>query len=124
MLGALGYSCVMPKGSTLPLELELLDEELELLDELEDELELEELLLDDELLEELELDEDDELEELEELLLEDELLEELELDEPLIIPTEAPSNTQSILEPSSRLTIRSVCVPAARLLNVAGVMVP
>lgn len=97
-----------------PVELlELLDEELDELLELEDELLLEDELEDEEL-DELLLEELDELE----------LLELEELVPPLIMPTEAPSNTQSILEPSSRLTIRSVCVPAARLLNVAGVMVP
>jgi hypothetical protein len=91
-------------------ELLELDEELELLDDellLEDEeLELEELLLD-----ELELLEDDEL---------------LELDEPeaLIEPAEAVRVTLSSRAPSSRLTIRRVCAPAARLLKVAGVMVP
>ena len=92
---------------------------------LEDELELEELLEDEELLDEddellldeLELDEDELL--LEELLLEDEL----EL-EPLIEPAETVRVTLSSLAPSSRLTIRSVCAPAARLLKVAGVMVP
>ena len=111
----------------------LLDEELELLlDELE---ELDELLLEDEELEELLLDElledelDEELlledEELEELLLDDELelLDELEL-EPLIDPAEAVRVTRSSLAPSSLLTIRSVCEPAARLLKVAGVIVP
>jgi hypothetical protein len=98
------------------------DELEELLLELE---ELDELLLEDELellLEELELLlEEDEL--LEELELDDELL---ELDEPdaLIEPAEAVRVTLSSLAPSSRLTIRSVCAPAARLLKVAGVMVP
>jgi hypothetical protein len=105
-------------------ELELLEDELEELELLEDdELELEELLLDDEL--ELLLDD----EELDELLLEEELLEllddELELEElPLIDPVEAVRVTRSSLEPSSLLRIRSVCEPAARLLKVAGVMVP
>jgi hypothetical protein len=90
------------------------DEELELLEELELE-ELEELLLELEELDELLLEEllDDELELLE-------LPEELEL--PLIAPAEAVSVTRSILEPSSLRTILSVCVPAARLLNVAGVI--
>jgi hypothetical protein len=105
-----------------PDELELLlDEllELEELDELELLLELEEL---EELLEELLLE--DELLELE-LLLEDELLELDELEVmPLIEPAEAVSVTRSSLAPSSRLTIRSVCPPAARLLKVAGVMLP
>jgi hypothetical protein len=103
------------------LEDEELEDELELLDELEE-------LLDDELEdEELELPEPDELllEELDDELLEDEelddelleLLEVLEL--PLIDPAEAVSVTRSILEPSSRRRIRSVCEPAARLLKVA-----
>jgi hypothetical protein len=89
----------------------LLDDELELL--LDEELdELEELLLDVLVDDELLLDEDEELDD--ELL---ELLEVLEL--PLIDPAEAVSVTRSILEPSSRRRIRSVCVPAARLLKVA-----
>jgi hypothetical protein len=116
--------------STRPPLLELLleDEEL-LLDELEEL--LDEELEDEELLLELEeLEEELLLDELEELLLEDEelLLEELELLEleelPLIEPAETVSVTRSSLEPSSLLRIRSVCEPAARLLKVAGVMVP
>jgi hypothetical protein len=95
------------------LELLLEDEELdELDDELELLLELEELLLEDELLELLLEDEelDDELE----------LLELLDVPElPPIDPAEAVSVTRSIREPSSRRIIRSVCVPAARLLKVA-----
>jgi hypothetical protein len=88
---------------------ELLDEdELLLDDELELLLELDELLLDDELLE----------------LLEDELLELEELVPPLNTPAEAVKVTRSSLAPSSRRSIRSVCEPAARLLKVAGVMVP
>ena len=103
-------------------ELELLElEELELEELLlEDELEDDDELLDDELLEELELEE---LDELLELLLE----EELELEDevpPLIEPAEAVRVTLSSREPSSRLTIRSVCAPAARLVKVAGVIVP
>ena len=108
----------------------LLDDELLELDELE---ELEELLLELLLDDELELLLEDELlevmplEELE-LLLDDELLEldELEVVEelPLIEPAEAVRVTRSSRAPSSRRTIRSVCVPAARLLKVAGVMVP
>jgi hypothetical protein len=115
----------VPDGATpqaTPEELELLlDEELELLelDELlDEELELEELLLeDDELLELL----DEELE-----LLELELLEELELEElePLIVPAETVSVTRSSRAPSSLRSIRRVCAPAARLLKVAGVIVP
>jgi hypothetical protein len=84
-----------------------------------------ELLLDEVLLvllldEELELLED-ELELLDELLLDElELLELLDDDEPpLIAPVEAVSVTRSRREPSSRRTSRSVCEPAARLLNVA-----
>jgi hypothetical protein len=84
-------------------DVELLLEEVELL---EDEVEL--------LLEEVELLEDDEVEL--------ELLDELEL--PLIEPAEAVSVTRSSRAPSSRLTIRSVWLPAARLLKVVGVMVP
>jgi hypothetical protein len=99
------------------LEDDELDEELELLEELlldEDD----EELLEDELLDELELEApelDDELE-----------LEELDvvLELPLIEPVEAVSVTRSSLAPSSRLTIRRVCAPAARLLKVAGVIVP
>jgi len=85
-------------------------------------LELDELLedeLDEELDEELELLLDDELE-----LLEDEELEELLLDEPEIEPAEAVNVTRSNLAPSSLRSIRKVCEPAARLLKVAGVMVP
>jgi hypothetical protein len=97
--------------------------ELELLLDEELLLELDELLLDEdeelELLEEL--DEDELLDELE-LLLDEELLE-LEADA-LIEPAEAVSVTLSNRAPSSRLTIRSVCAPAERLLKVAGVMVP
>jgi hypothetical protein len=91
-----------PEVLVLVLE-ELLDDELlELLDEeLLPEVDVEELELDEELL----------LED-EELLLDEEL-------EPLIVPAEAVSVTRSILEPSSRRTIRSVCEPAARLLKVA-----
>ena len=92
------------------LELELLlDEEEELLDELE------ELLLDEELEEPL-------VDELEELLDEELELEVVEL-LPLIEPAEAVRVTRSSRAPSSRLTIRSVCEPAARLLKVAGVRV-
>jgi hypothetical protein len=116
---------------TPPL-VELLELEL-LLDELLEEEELE-LLLDDELEaplleEELELLLDDELaapllEEELELLLDDEL-DELLLEAPPveIVPAEAVRVTRSSLEPSSRLLIRSVCAPAARLVKVAGVMV-
>ena len=86
--------------------------------ELLDELELLELLLDEEL-EELEFEAPELEDELVELL---ELVVELEL--PLIVPAEAVKVTRSSLAPSSRLTIRSVCAPAARLLKVAGVMVP
>jgi hypothetical protein len=86
-------------------------EELEVLELLD---ELEELLL-----EELELEAPELEEELEELLE----LEELEL-LPLIVPAEAVRVTRSSLAPSSRLRIRSVCAPAARLLKVAGVIVP
>jgi hypothetical protein len=93
------------RGNRVPPVEELLDEELELLED--------ELLLDEELLELL-LEEDEELDDELELL---ELLEVLEL--PLIDPAEAVSVTRSILEPSSRRTIRSVCEPAARLLKVA-----
>jgi hypothetical protein len=109
---------------------ELLDEDDELLELLEDEeleLDEDELLEDEELeLEELLLDEDELLEELlEELLDEDELLlDELELLEPPIEPAETVRVTLSSRAPSSRLTIRSVCAPAARLLKVAGVIVP
>jgi hypothetical protein len=102
---------LLDEDEELDDELELLDDELEELELPEpDELLLEEL--DDELLELLLDDEelDDELELLE-------LLEVLEL--PLIDPAEAVSVTRSILEPSSRRAIRSVCVPAARLLKVA-----
>jgi hypothetical protein len=72
---------------------------------------VDELLLDEEL-------------ELDELLLEDEELEELLLDDeelvtPPIEPVEAVSVTRSSRAPSSRRTIRSVCEPPARLLNVA-----
>jgi hypothetical protein len=85
-----------------------------------------ELLLEEEL--ELLLEVAPEEEELEELLLEEELeLLELELvDEPLLLiePVEAVRVTRSSLAPSSRLTIRSVCVPAARPVKVAGVIVP
>jgi hypothetical protein len=61
---------------------------------------------------------------LEVLVLEllDEVLEELEL--PPNEPAEAVNVTRSSRAPSSRLTIRSVWAPAARLLKVAGVMVP
>lgn len=66
---------------------------------------------------------DDEVLEVEEVLeLDDELLEEPEA--PLIEPAEAVSVTRSSFAPSSRRTIRSVCVPAARLLKVAGVIAP
>jgi hypothetical protein len=113
------YQVAPAKGlSTLPLLVEVVLEldELELLED-------EELLLDEEL-EELLDEEELELEELEELLLDDEeeLLEEVEL-LPLIEPAEAVRVTRSSLAPSSRLTIRSVCEPAARLLKVAGVIV-
>jgi hypothetical protein len=100
----------VPEGAAPQADPEL--EELELLLD-EDE------LLEDELEDELLLDED-ELDELEELLLELELL---EVPPVLIVPVEAVSVTRSILEPSSRLSIRSVWVPAARLVNVAGAMV-
>jgi hypothetical protein len=80
--------------------------------------ELDELLLEDELLD----DEEDEVP-LEEELLDDELELVVEL-EPLIEPAEAVRVTRSSLEPSSRLTILRVCAPAARLLKVAGVIVP
>jgi hypothetical protein len=86
--------------------------------------ELEELELD--VLEELLLDEDEELlelEELDELLLDEELLELVVELEPLIEPAEAVSVTRSSRAPSSRRTILKVCVPAARLLKVAGVIV-
>jgi hypothetical protein len=100
--------------NTAPDEVEVLVLELEL-----DELLLDEELLelDDELLDELLLELDDEL------LLdeEEELLEELEL--PLIEPAEAVSVTRSSLDPSSRRTMRSVCVPADRLLKVVSVSV-
>jgi hypothetical protein len=86
-------------------------EELEVLELLEDE-ELEELLLEELELEVPELDEDEELLELEELEL------------PLIEPAEAVNVTLSSLAPSSRLTILKVWEPAARLLKVAGVIVP
>jgi hypothetical protein len=89
------------------------DDELELLLDEDELLELEELLLDVLVDDELLLD-DEELDDELELL---ELLEVLEL--PLIDPAEAVSVTRSILEPSSRRTIRSVCEPAARLLKVA-----
>lgn len=90
-------------------------EELELLLLLDEELELELLLeLDELLLEEDELLEDELLE------LDDELLDVA----PSIVPAEAVSVTRSSLDPSSRLNIRNVCAPAARLLKVAGVMVP
>jgi hypothetical protein len=86
-----------------------------LLDELELLEELEELLLEDELELELEAPElDDELE-----LLELEVVLEL----PLIEPAEAVRVTRSSLAPSSRLLIRSVWLPAARLLKVVGVKV-
>ena len=104
----------MPVGA--PEELELLEDEELLLDE-----ELEELL-DDEELEELLLDEEDEL--LDDVLLDDELELVVELELPLIEPVEAVSVTLSSRAPSSRLSIRSVCAPAARLLKVAGVIVP
>lgn len=105
----------VPEGATpqaVPEELELLlEDELEVLldeEELELEDELEELLLDEVLV----------------LLLELLLDEELELeDEPLIVPAEAVRVMRSRRAPSSRLTMRSVCVPAARLLKVAGAMV-
>jgi hypothetical protein len=94
----------------------LLEDELELL-ELE---ELDELLLEEELELLLELDELDEL-----LLDEDDEVELLELDEmPPKVPAEAVSVTRSSLAPSSLREIRKVCVPAATLVNVAGVMVP
>ena len=91
-------------------------------------MELDEVLLEDELVEllEEELELEDELLAPEELLLEDELLLELVVLEelPLIEPAEAVRVTRSSRAPSSRLRIRSVCAPAARLLKVAGVMVP
>jgi hypothetical protein len=97
----------------VPPEDELLDELEELLldEELEDELledELDELLLDEEL--------DEELEEL--------LLELLEVPPVVIVPAEAVSVTRSSLAPSSRRRMRRVWEPAARLLKVAGVIVP
>jgi hypothetical protein len=107
-LALTGTECVMVMPE--PDDDELLEDELELLEELE------ELLLEDEL-------ELLELEELEELLLDEELELLDELEPPLIEPTEAVSVTRSSRAPSSLLKIRSVCAPAARLLNVAGVMV-
>jgi hypothetical protein len=80
-------------------------------------LDVEELLLDVEL-EEVEPEAPELEDELVELL---ELVVELEL--PLIVPAEAVRVTRSSLAPSSRLSIRSVCAPAARLLKVAGVIV-
>jgi hypothetical protein len=83
-----------------------------------DELELlleEELLLEPVLEDELdELLDDEELELLVELVV-------LEL--PLIEPAEAVRVTRSSLAPSSRRLMRRVCVPADRLLKVAGVSV-
>lgn len=62
----------------------------------------------------------------EELELDDELLELEELDEAglLIVPAEGINATLSSLAPSSLLRIRSVCIPAARLLKVTGVRAP
>jgi hypothetical protein len=106
-------------------ELEELDElllELEELEELEDAL-LDELLLElDELVVPL-LEEELELLELEELLDDDEL-EEPPLELPPIEPAEAVRVTRSSRAPSSRRLMRSVCVPAARLLNAGRVSVP
>jgi hypothetical protein len=74
-----------------------------------------------------------------ELELEDELLEETtplldeelllldELEVPpfkLIVPVVGVKVTRSRRAPSSRLTMRSVWLPAARALKVAGVIVP
>ncbi len=101
---------------------ELLEDEL--LDELEELLleELVELLLEDEVELLLELDE------LEVPLLEDELellleLELLEVPPRMIVPAEGVSVTRSSRAPSSRRLIRSVCVPAARLLKTGSVRV-
>jgi hypothetical protein len=108
---------IWPEAFTRNTPLPEVEVEL-LVEELLDVLDVDELLLDEEL-DELELDAPE---------LEDELLEELELDvvelEPLIEPAEAVKVTRSSLAPSSRLTIRRVCAPAARLLKVAGVIVP
>jgi hypothetical protein len=92
------------------------DEE-ELLELLEDE------LLEEELLEELVLDEEVELldEELVEPVVELDELEEPPLELLTNEPAEAVRVTRSSREPSSRRLMRSVCVPAARLLKVAGV---
>ena len=81
----------------------------------------EELLEEDELLDE-ELDELDELEApLEELLL-DEDEDELLVPPPVVIaPAEAVSVTRSSFAPSSRRSMRKVCDPAFKPLNVAGV---
>jgi hypothetical protein len=84
----------------------LLDEVLELLDE--------ELLL-DEVLPVLELLLEEELELL--------LVELVVLELPLIEPVEAVRVTRSRRAPSSRRLMRSVWLPAARLLKVAGVIV-
>ena len=97
----------------LLLEELLLDEEDELLED-----ELDELLL--------------ELEELEDELLDDEelLLEELELDEEdeLLLMMNEPAGavrvTRSSRAPSSRLRIRSVWLPAAKLVKVTTAIVP
>jgi hypothetical protein len=71
---------------------------------------------------------DDEVEELVEVLDDDELvlLELEELDEVglPIVPAEGINAALSSLAPSPLLRIRSVCVPAARLLKVTGVRAP
>lgn len=71
----------------------------------------------------LELELEELLEELELLLEELDELED-ELESPPIAPADAVSVTLSSAAPSSRLSILSVCVPAERLLNVAGVNDP
>jgi hypothetical protein len=53
-----------------------------------------------------------------------ELVELDELDPPLIVPAEAVKLTRSNCAPSSRRSMRSVCEPADKLLNVAGLNVP
>jgi hypothetical protein len=62
---------------------------------------------------------------LEDVLLD--VLELVELDEllpPLMLPADAVNVTRSSCEPSSRRSMRSVCEPADKLLNVAGLNVP
>jgi hypothetical protein len=105
------------------LEDVLLDEELDEL--LDDVLELDELvmpLLDEEL--ELLLDELVELVEPVVEVVELDELEEPPLELPLIEPAEAVKVTRSSRAPSSRRLMRSVCVPAARLLNAGRFSVP